>query len=370
VKNLEIALHVLFWLFSLWLLNQNFAFVTEEVFYIDGRRHEVVSRNYQLLSLITFTLVGKMVAAYGNAFWALPRFLKDRRPGLLFPRAAGLVLAGVLVEVMAISVISRYNIDVTLAGWARMWRLNLLLYALYLGISVAYVMARHWQRNERPRRQLQEEKLAAELNFLKSQVNPHFLFNTLNNLFALAERHRNPELAQGIAGLSELMRYMLYDCRADRVSLEKEVHFIEALIGMQQLRLSPSDEVTISFEVTGDIRGRRIAPMILLPFVENAFKHGIRWASPSFVKIRLAVSGETLDFSVENSLFEKRDDPHREDAGIGLDNVRRRLELIYPYGHYLEVREGNGKFTIQLEINENPGAAPPNIITGSAPKYN
>lgn len=349
-KPLEIALHLLFWLFCLWLLNQNFAFETLEVYEVNGERREVLSRDYQAFYFFIISLLAKAALVYGTALWLLPANFQKKD----WMRLAMQFLL-LLLSVMALEAGMLYIFDVVFSKksfghFLGMWRLNLLFYLFFTGISVAYFLGKNWWRNEQIRQQLAQEKLASELNFLKSQINPHFLFNTLNNLYALAERHGNDDLSKGITGLSGLMRYMLHDGRAERVPLEKEVHFIESLIEMQQLRLGEDDDVLIAFDVEGELKNREIAPLILLPFVENAFKHGIRFREACFIKINLKTEANALIFSVKNSVFEKTKNVHDEPNGIGLKNVKRRLELLYHGRHKLEIREEGSTFSVRLTI--------------------
>ena len=221
---------------------------------------------------------------------------------------------------------------------------------LYLGLSVAYRLGKNYLKDEQLKQQLREETLAAELRFLKSQINPHFLFNTLNNLFALAERRDQPELSQGIAELANLMRYMLYDCQAERVPLEKEIRFLQSLIEIQQLRLDENDAVVIGLNIRGDYHGRTIAPLLLIPFVENAFKHGIAPPHSSVIRIDFEIMEEKLYFRVNNPVFAGLENELAQSPGIGLKNVRRRLALLYPERHELHIEEKEGSFMVTLEL--------------------
>ena len=200
------------------------------------------------------------------------------------------------------------------------------------------------------REQLLQEKLRTELNFLKSQINPHFLFNTLNNLYAIAERRENRELADGISELANLMRYMLYDCKAERVPLSKELTFLKSIIEIQRLRIAEEDEVVLAFDVEGNYNSKEIAPLILVPFVENAFKHGISPENQSFIKIALLVEENALSFEVRNSVFKDKKNELETHSGIGLENVKRRLELIYPEKYSLDILEENEVFKIKLKL--------------------
>jgi LytS/YehU family sensor histidine kinase len=194
---------------------------------------------------------------------------------------------------------------------------------------------------------LAREKLEAELNFLKSQVHPHFLFNTLNNLYALTlkKSNKSPDV---VLKLSEMLDYMLYQCNEDKISLDKEIKLIENYISLEQLRFSNNVELT--FDVEGKTANISIAPMILFPLVENCFKHGISIdTKKGWIKIELSVNQDELTFEVSNSkppqTIKKQEEVSK---GIGLKNVKKRLELIYPDKHKLDIAEKENSFECKL----------------------
>ena len=195
--------------------------------------------------------------------------------------------------------------------------------------------------------EIKAKQVETELKLLKTQINPHFLFNTLNNLYGMA-RKQEKATADGIARLSHLMRYMIYESNVDRISLEKEIDQIKRLIDLQKLRFSPGDPITIDFQVEGDVKNVRIPPMLLIPLVENAFKHGISLKTTSFIEIKLSAKDNMLRFSVRNSIHAK---PKKEEGpvpGVGLQNVRRRLELLFPGSHELKMNDSRGIFEVDL----------------------
>ena len=178
------------------------------------------------------------------------------------------------------------------------------------------------------------------------------MFNTLNNLFSIAQKHEVTELSTGINELSNLMRYMLYESNVEFVSLKKEVKHIESYIGIQRLRHDEEDDLIITFDKKGDFGNAKIAPMILLPFVENAFKHGFSLNESSIINLTLNVSDSTLFFRVKNKAF-KHHKFSDTSSGIGLENVTRRLNIIYPKGHSLKIVEVEGYFIAELNISLN-----------------
>jgi two-component system LytT family sensor kinase len=197
--------------------------------------------------------------------------------------------------------------------------------------------------------EIKAKQVQTELELLKAQINPHFLFNTLNNLYGMA-RKKDKATADGIAGLSHLMRYMIHDSKADKIRLDKEVEQIRRLIDLQRLRFDEEDKIDIDFQVEGDIENVLIPPMLMIPFVENAFKHGIVLSAPSFVHIHLKGSSAQINFQVKNSLHSPQNEKRDTDSGLGLQNVKRRLELLFPDSHELSVRTAERTHFVELII--------------------
>jgi sensor histidine kinase YesM len=211
---------------------------------------------------------------------------------------------------------------------------------IFGGASTVVKIITDWVRAVREKQELETRTMQTELRFLKSQINPHFLFNTLNSLYALTLKKSDiaPEI---VIKLSEMMRYMLYECNERQVPLSNEVHYLRNYLDLEKLR--QGHNVDIQFEVEGMISDQKIAPLMFIPFIENSFKHGVHNnITQAFVKMRLVVNGRRLEFFCENSKGEALPmQQHRRSGGIGLVNVRRRLDILYP-GHYA------------LKINETP----------------
>jgi hypothetical protein len=241
-------------------------------------------------------------------------------------------------------------INFMISDWAHLQMIILIIFLAILGISIAYFFLKEWAKSELIQSQLQANQLSTELKFLKSQINPHFLFNTLNNLFSMAQDKGNDELADGISKLSGMMRYMLYDSNEESVPLSKEITYLEECITLNKLRYA-DEEVIVTFDQAGQIADIRIAPMLFIPFVENAFKHGVAIGQRAAIQIALAVSGQKLIFTCANTDFSKIRKMEMEISGIGLDNVIRRLELVYPGRHRLHIKKEDGKFMVNLEID-------------------
>jgi hypothetical protein len=215
---------------------------------------------------------------------------------------------------------------------------------LMLFMSGFIKIAQEWFKSEQQREALKVENLNAELKFLKSQINPHFLFNCLNTIYSLAHKH-SAQTEHAIVKLSTIMRYMIYESNEDKVQLQQELQYLEDYIDIQRLRMP--DDIVVDYAVQGTPIGLRIEPMLLVPFVENAFKHGISYAEPSFIAIAVAIEKNQVRLVVENSLFRQR---VAEKGGIGLQNVRKRLELLYTEDHELEITEAENQFIVDLKI--------------------
>ncbi len=217
-----------------------------------------------------------------------------------------------------------------------------------LFIALTIKLLKYWYANQQAQQILTKEKLEAELKFLKTQIHPHFLFNTLNNLYALTlnKSEKAPEM---VLKLSELINYMLYECTANEVLLSKEVKFIQSYISIEKMRYG--DKLEVDVRVTGDTTNSRIAPMIILPFVENCFKHGAsEELQQAWVTVQIEVSPESILIKVENS--KANSENNHNGTGIGIQNVKRRLSLIYPDCHELKILDGKETFLVILAIQQ------------------
>ncbi|RZL17217.1 MAG: histidine kinase [Pedobacter sp.] len=194
-------------------------------------------------------------------------------------------------------------------------------------------------------------KSDASLSFLRSQINPHFLFNALNTLYGTALQEKAERTGEGIQKLGDMMRFMLQENVQDKISLTRDVDYLNNYIDLQKLRTSRTGDISIETRIDDQLNNMDIAPMLLIPFVENAFKHGISLQEPSYIKISLQTKGKTLYFDVHNSIHIKADnDPEKLKSGIGLPNVKQRLALLYPGKHELIIRESAKEFFVHLTL--------------------
>ena len=210
-----------------------------------------------------------------------------------------------------------------------------------------------WWQHIKEKQELQTQTMQSELRFLKSQINPHFLFNTLNNLYALTlkKSDKAPEI---VIKLSEMMRYMLYECNEKKVLLSKEINYIRNYLDLEELRQGKN--IKINFDVEGNVNEQRIAPLMFIPFLENSFKHGLNnHISEGFVNIKLAVEDQMVYFFIENSkpAHTPAPNPNRKSGGIGLVNVKRRLNILYPENYDLEISNNPKSYAVTLNITLN-----------------
>jgi len=206
------------------------------------------------------------------------------------------------------------------------------LCALVLGVSTSITLMEKWQKDRIVHQELEQDRISSELSFLKAQINPHFFFNTLNNIYALT--HVDAETSRkAIHQLSRMMRYVLYDTQNATTLLSQEIAFVKDYISLMQLRLT--DVVKIDFKSPAALKDVAIAPMIFLPFIENAFKHGVSATNPSYIDINIGQQGSVVDLNVINTVIKEQNNNLEAGSGIGLNNTRRRLDLLYPGKHLL-----------------------------------
>ncbi len=344
--------HLAFWCVNFYIITRIFGISTVEIIEenTNGIEEKVLityDHRFTWATLITIGLCAVMF--YTNIFVFLKEYFRDKKLGVYLVRIFLLILVAIGINILLNRYVNYGVVDRKEVFLFPSFGLHMSLFIFYATISVAYMFILEWYKNEKLKGEIAGEKLKTELAFLKSQINPHFLFNTLNNLFSISQKYKAEELSSGITELSNLMRYMLYESNADFVSLKKEVQYIESFIAIQQLRHDDEDELIINFEKKGDFNKAVIAPMILLPFVENAFKHGFSLHESSVINLILETSDAGISFRVRNKAFQVHNFADNR-SGIGLENVTRRLNLIYPGKHCLKTFEKSGYFNVELKI--------------------
>jgi len=298
-------------------------------------------------------------AVYFNLYFLIPRYLQKGRYGWYILFLALTVIASSFL------IIPGYYLSALLAGssankmfgissnWnsfyhvARGEPLRNTIAAITLGMSIK--LAKNWIETQRRHQALEKEKLETELKFLKYQFNPHFLFNSINSIFFLI--HKNPDVASAsLAKFSELLRHQLYECNDQQIPLDKEIAYLENFIELEKLRQNQNLVVQTHID-QAYAQGTGIAPFILMTFVENAFKHVSKEKGlANWISIDLFVVKERLHFNVANSTPETHTAEVINYGGIGLKNVKRRLDLIYPAEYLLDVWQSDGSFSVKLEL--------------------
>jgi hypothetical protein len=214
--------------------------------------------------------------------------------------------------------------------------------------STSQLVTEKWFSAESQRKEMAFEKSKTELSFLKAQINPHFLFNTLNNIYTLSLM-KSDKATDSILKLADMMRYVLTEAGDKAVPLQQEIKYLDQFISLQRIRLT--DRVQVQFDIFGEVENRSIAPFLLLPFVENAFKYGISTHQDCLIKIQLTVKKGELIFQTENRVFQEK--LSREySTGTGLTNLRRRLEILYPNRHWIRTETVGSTFFADLTIND------------------
>ncbi|MBF8964133.1 histidine kinase [Pontibacter sp. FD36] len=315
---------------------------------------------YNAFMIELIELPFKMLLVYFNMYFLMPQYLLQKRYLeffvylLLMMGAIGILMQFVLMPLLIHPLIcptTCTNDNLTLYRFVR----NTVNLGYLVSISATIYLLKNWYRDQQATQSLAQDKLEAELKFLKGQIHPHFLFNTLNSLYSLTLR-KSENAPEVVLKLSGLMDYMLYDAAAAKVPLEKELNYIQNYIALERIRYG--DRVDITYSESGGIAGKQIAPMMLLPFVENAFKHGVSTETENaWIRIDVKVQGNTLAVLVENcKCGEKASESNRDFAsGIGLKNVRRRLELLYENRYSLEVEDEPESYAVRLELDLRQG---------------
>lgn len=225
---------------------------------------------------------------------------------------------------------------------------TLMLFISVFAISIGYRFFMDFNSAQSNQRELESERMKSELSFLRSQISPHFMFNLLNSLVSLA-RKKSDMVEPVLIKMSELLRYMLYESDDSFVTLDKELKYLQSYIDLQKLRFG--GYVKINFESYNVNSSKRIEPMLLIPFIENSFKHGISLVKSPTIDILMQMEENKLIFEVENKFNDDFIEAKDENSGIGLHNVRRRLELLYPGSHTLTISQNDGLYSVRLELN-------------------
>lgn len=298
----------------------------------------------QFFYLNNLTSICWVIVFYLNAYVLIPKFLYPKKYGIL----------GVLLLVLYGAAITLHTLFFQLIITDRPYRLfnainfNLPPFLMSVAASIAYRMLADKSKNDLLLQAKQQENMKSEVSFLRSQISPHFMFNVLNNMLAMA-RAQSDQLEPTILKLSSLMRYILYESDADKVLIKKETEYLQSYIDLQRQRLS--SKVLLKVSINAPDEDQEIAPMLLIPFIENAFKHGTGYMEKPEIQIDLYVKNDLLHFTISNKFNPTATEIKDKTSGIGLANVKRRLNLLYPGKHNLLITDDDNWFTVSLQIN-------------------
>lgn len=299
-----------------------------------------------------FGTMTNIILFYTNALFLIPQYTSSKNISVYLSAMFSLLIAVTLIDSAGDILFFVPYYSTGNESDAAIILSNLMVNIFFLSFSLAYGFIRISIKNERLREKQKAEKLDAELSFLKAQLNPHFLFNVLNTAFSSATSYGDNRTAEIIAKISAMMRYVLYESNVNAVPLAKEISYIQDYIDLQKMRISEEVPVTVTFFSESDNNSFLIAPLLLITFVENAFKHGISIRESSFIDIRLTVRKGKLDFIVRNSKKKENLATVRAGSGIGLENVKRRLNLLLRDDYDLDINDSDNIYTIHLQIRQ------------------
>jgi len=332
-RNWQIFWHVVFWV----SIVSYFAIVTHNNSKISTEGIIVIFVGYGCINIGLF---------YLNYLYLIPRFL-DKKNYKFY--SLSLVIVIIVFGLFKYGVASYYKPyilhemghDITFVSYFISAALTSIF---FLFLSTALKFGVDWFLNERVQGDLENQRLSAELAFLKSQINPHFLFNSLNSIYSLAYQ-KSDTTPEAILKLSEIMRYMLYESNDNKVDLEKELLYLQNYIDLQKIRFG--NKAFVDFKITGEVGSQKIVPLLLIAFIENAFKHGVANDASSPICLRINLDGTKLHFFMENKKHTLNKDT---EGGIGLSNVKRRLDLLYPGKYTLTIQDKPDTYTCELSL--------------------
>ncbi len=303
---------------------------------------------------------------YAGYFWLVPKFFLKEKYATYFIILTGLIIATHLLTEFSFRYIffdpigdemfreamekmnrGKGHLPPPFAGKAFLIYNHIVTSVLISGFALGLGVIEKLKQNEKKQKELEKEKLNSELAFLKNQISPHFFFNTLNNIYSLIDLDTKTA-RESVLKLSKMMRYLLYESERGNTLLSHEIDFMNNYIDLMRLRLSPKVELSVDFPQ--QVNDMEIEPLLFIPFIENAFKHGISYRGKAFIRIKMTAEKGTIDFSISNSIGKNNNPTDTLNSGIGLENVRKRLMLLFPDRHQLEIKEEDQLFQVNLSI--------------------
>ncbi|WP_207493810.1 sensor histidine kinase [Aridibaculum aurantiacum] len=281
-----------------------------------------------------------------SSYTLIPAALKKRRPSVYYMVRVVLLMIILFFPLFLFAVLTTRSEDLATSIASLNVTIQILITA-----PLSWVLYKRQQKGREEIHVLEKEltQSTASLDFLRSQINPHFLFNALNNIYGMAIMENAERTSEAVQKLSDMMRFMLQENMQERIPLSSEINYLNNYIGLQNLRTDANPRVQVETQIQETEAVYHVAPMLLIPFVENAFKHGISFREASRISISLEVKNDTLYFDVYNTIHPKSaNDPEKFKSGIGLENVRQRLQLLYPNKHELTIRETSKEYFVHL----------------------
>jgi len=337
----KIILQVLFWICSVL-----FAIAA---FYVASDYKLVLNSNLVFRAILPN--IGFALAVYINLYVLIPRYLKANN--YIFYTFWLILLLAASSSVIQLSIVFFLQTKNFSEQFFSLFSSHYFTAAFYVGITSLFKFVKDWiqlQQINLKLSQIEREKLEAELNTLKSQLNPHFLFNCLNNIYSLA-LNNSPKTPDIVLKLSEMMRYVLYESRENFIPVKKELDFLSNFIELQKIRLN--NKIDISYTIEGKIPDLKVIPLIFEPFIDNAFKHGIHHpADQPFIHIEVIFIDSLMKFSVRNNFRHLNSNkPDAKSSGIGLKNIEKRLNYLYQPDEYnYEVTKSESLFEVRIQV--------------------
>lgn len=320
-----IALHIYLWV----------AILMNEV--IDLQYNDEITSKFILHKVIIYAATAFVI--YTNLFWLIPKYLKRRK---YIPYLFAFLLLNIVVAFFYTLIHQQLYPDCNLFLAFRNRMSSIILYCLEF-MALKYFL--DYLKEEQHRQELEQKHAEQRLRHLKGQINPHFLFNTINSFYALAVAKSN-KLPDLLLRHADLLRYSLYETELKKVALSKEIDFLAGYVELESIRLE--DNVEVQFEINGIVNGQKIAPLLMMPIFENAFKHCVDSDEEAFVHIQMDIKDQEVFLQAKNSKNEYYQP--MEKGGIGLKNLQQRLNLLYPNRHNLQIEEQANVYSIQLKM--------------------